>query len=145
MNLSIRPVLLKDAETLAKLSGQLGYATRPQLMEERIRLVLKNPDHKGFVAEANGMVLGWIHAVYSLRLESDPFVEIGGLVVNQNNRNQGIGKLLVHTAIAWAKTVHCRTVRVRSNVVRAESHRFYEALGFEVIKDQKILDLKLPA
>ena len=37
-----------------------------------------------------------------------------------------------------------RKLRVRSNVVRDEAHRFYPALGFNLAKTQACYDTELP-
>ena len=44
---------------------------------------------------------------------------------------------LMEEAEQWARDKGCRSVRLRSNVVRAEAHAFYERLGYSVFKTQK--------
>ena len=90
------------------------------------------------VIASNEKIVGWIHGFYSLRIESDFFVEIGGLVVDENFRKNGIGKKLVDKVMEWSKLKNCEKVRVRCNVIRKESHKFYENIGFEINKEQKI-------
>jgi GNAT superfamily N-acetyltransferase len=36
----------------------------------------------------------------------------------------------------WAKARGCSTMRLRSNVVRKDAHRFYVNLGYEIVKRQ---------
>jgi GNAT superfamily N-acetyltransferase len=39
----------------------------------------------------------------------------------------------------WARGVGCGMVTVRSNLIREGAHAFYQRLGFEVIKTQRVL------
>jgi len=71
-------------------------------------------------------------------LESEPACEILGLVVDQNYRCQGVGRSLVAAVEAWAGSRGVTTIKVRSNMVRAESHPFYERLGYARVKSQHV-------
>jgi len=143
MNCSIRNATLHDREGLALLSGQLGYSSNPNEILLRLEALLKSPDHCVFVAVEEEKVRGWIHGFYALRVESDPFVEIGGLVVDENSRKKGLGKMLIEHVNLWAESKGCKDVRVRCNILRKESHDFYERLGFVENKVQKIFGKKL--
>ena len=143
MEIIIRDAEIKDSESITELSNQLGYETLHTDIQNRLKKIFENPDNCVFVATKNKKVIGWIHGFYSMRVESDFFVEIGGLVVNENFRKNGIGKKLVNKVIEWTESKKCSKVRVRCNVVRKESHRFYENIGFEMHKEQKIFDKPL--
>ncbi len=60
--------------------------------------------------------------------------EIGGLIVAQSDRGSGIGRRLMQYAQQWADEQGCRSVLVRSNIVRQEAHKFYEKIGYSNIK-----------
>ena len=83
-------------------------------------------------------VVGWVSAQRSLTLESGELYEITGLVVSASQRQQGIGKRLVQAAQAWADAQGATTMRVRSNIRRAESHPFYQSLGYMLDKTQHV-------
>ena len=140
MAIMIRTAIMADAAAIAELSGQLGYAANRDAIKERLTALIHHDEHCVYVAVLDDMVAGWIHGCYLLRVETDRFVEIGGLVVHEAYRNRGIGKELVETVIQWAETRQCRRIRVRCNVIRRESHRFYERIGFIENKQQKIFD-----
>ena len=130
-------------EFITELSNQLGYENQNADVKNRLKRILINTDNCIYVATKNGRIVGWIHGFLSLRIESEFFVEIGGLVVNENFRKNGIGKKLVDKVIEWSKLKNCEKVRVRCNVIRKESHRFYENIGFEINKEQKIFDKRM--
>lgn len=144
MNCTIREAGMQDVTALAYLSNQLGYASNAQEIQQRLEALLATSDNCVFVAQQEEKILGWIHGFYALRVESNPFVEIGGLVVEEKARKMGIGRQLVERIEQWAETKLCKDVRVRCNILRKESHMFYEGLEFVEIKVQKIYGKKLP-
>jgi GNAT superfamily N-acetyltransferase len=143
IKVSIKIAEINDSESITELSNQLGYKTRIIDIQNRLKKILENADNCVYVAIQNEKIVGWIHGFYSLRIESCFFVEIGGLVVNENYRKNGIGKKLVYKIIEWTKLKNCEKVRVRCNVIRKESHRFYQSIGFEINKEQKIFNKRL--
>lgn len=143
MKLSIREATLDDAVAIFVLSGQLGYATNEEDIRNRLRDILSNEDNCVYVARVDGKIIAWIHSFYARRIESEAFIEIGGLIVDEQYRKYGIGKALIERISDWAKSKECYHLRVRCNEVRKESHLFYENLGFEINKVQKIFNKKL--
>jgi GNAT superfamily N-acetyltransferase len=136
---STRSPQLSDVPRLSELSGQLGYPVSQVELGRRLTYLLTRPDHHLVLAETGrDQVVGWIHAVEQWVLESEPACEILGLVVDQNYRCQGVGRTLVAAVEAWAGTRGVTTIKVRSNVVRAESHPFYERLGYARVKSQHV-------
>ena len=137
--MKIRPAELADSPTLAILATQLGYPSTPEQIAARLADVLPRPENAVLVAEAetpDDQVIGWIHVAGHHGIETDPFAQILALVVDEQNRGGGTGAALVEAASAWAGRSGFRTLRVRSNVVRERTHRFYERLGFARIKTQ---------
>lgn len=55
-------------------------------IEERLKHISNQSDHIIYVMESNYVLLGWIHANVRFLIESPPFVEIGGLVVDSAYR-----------------------------------------------------------
>jgi GNAT superfamily N-acetyltransferase len=100
---------------------------------------MKNsPEHAAFVAESSGgPIAGWVGVFVQRTVESDPSVEISGLVVDELSRSRGVGLLLLQRAEQWAREKGCATVRLRSNVIRTRAHAFYERHGYEHVKTQK--------
>ena len=143
MEIEIQPITLRHALAVQKLSQQLGYALFLNEIENNIKEVILSNDHIALVAIADGEVAGWIHAFKAVFLESNPFVEVGGLVVDENYRSKGIGKKLVEQIKQWCVEKQISTLRVRSQVKRKEAHQFYLANGFTEIKEQKVFQINL--
>lgn len=137
--LSIRRATPEDAPAIASLATQLGYPSNSDSISTRLADLLPRRDHSLLVAQtAAGQVVGWIHIGTLRWIENDPAAEIGGLVVDAAHRGLRIGERLVAAAISWAVREGYGEIRVRSNVVRAQAHRFYERLGFARTKVQHI-------
>jgi GNAT superfamily N-acetyltransferase len=58
-------------------------------------------------------------------------------VVDEKQRSQGAGAQLLETAERWAKTKGCKSMSVRSNIIRKRAHAFYLRNGYEHYKTQK--------
>lgn len=133
----VRPMTPRDAEAVARLSGQLGYPSSPGDVERRFRTLAGDPDVALLVAEdGDGRVIGWIHAGVRRFLTSDTFAQIDGLVVEASARRTGAGRALVGAAEEWARGCGCSVLRIHSNAQRTEARPFYESMGYEVIKSQ---------
>jgi len=81
-------------------------------------------------------VVGWAHVFVHALVESDTFAEVGGLVVDERERGQGIGKGLMSRVERLARARGARNVSLRSNIIRKDAHAFYEKLGYRIIKTQ---------
>jgi GNAT superfamily N-acetyltransferase len=138
--MNVRHAIASDAAALAALSTQLGYPAQPEESSERLSALGAGAL---LVAEEDGSVLGWIHVCGIRFFQSPPFAEIGGLVVDEAARGKGVGRLLVQAAVRWAAEQGYGKLRVRSNVVREDAHRFYEREGFQRVKNQAVFDRKL--
>jgi GNAT superfamily N-acetyltransferase len=135
--LTIRTAVLEDAPSLAMLSGLLGYPVGEETLALRLRnLFAQNEDIVLVAQAAPGHVVGWLHGAQQELLESGRRCEILGLVVDAAYRGQGVGRQLVAAVEKWAATRGLEQMVVRSNVVRTESHPFYERLGYVRAKTQ---------
>ena len=131
-----RPARPEDAAGLVELVGELGYPSSNTEVDERLRRVLEREDHAVLVAVEGPRVLGFVHALEFLTLASDPCALISGLVVDRAARRRGVGRRLVEGAETWARARGLSAMRLRSRVTRLEAHAFYEALGYEPVKQQ---------
>ena len=108
-------------------------------MEGRLQSVLSRPDEVVLVAGTEREApMGWIHGAEQGFLESGRRCEILGLVVDSARRRAGVGQQLVEAMEKWALERGLAEISVRSNVARAESHPFYERLGFQRTKTQHV-------
>ncbi|MEE1947107.1 GNAT family N-acetyltransferase [Pedobacter sp. KR3-3] len=131
-----------EAQQLCELTTQLGYTNEPTAFAKRLQHLINSKADCIFIALADDKIVGWIHGAYQLTLESPPFVEILGLVVDADFRGQQIGKRLVDAVKIWSQAFEVEKIRVRCNIIRLASHEFYKRLGFEENKRQAVFDWK---
>ncbi len=134
---TIRPAILCDAEAIARLSNQLGYPSTEEETAQRLLHLNSQIGHAVYVAQADGRLIGWLHIYVNHSLLADTPAEVAGLVIDEKYRGRGVGRVLMEQAERWARERGCRSVRLRSNVLRSRAHAFYERLGYQVIKSQK--------
>jgi GNAT superfamily N-acetyltransferase len=138
MEVGVRRARSADAAKIAELSGQLGYPTSEKQMKARLKDVLGDKDGACFVAEStDDGLIGWIHVSTTPLLEVERRAEVNGLVVDETVRSQGAGALLLAAAEKWARGKRCKSMSVRSNVLRERAHGFYLRNGYEHYKSQK--------
>lgn len=139
-DVKIRRAALNDAAALALLAEELGYPSSPPAIAERLTALSVSANDAVFVAVLGLTPVAWIHVAMVTLLESDRHAEIRGLVVTSSLRAHGLGAQLVARAEEWARAQGVSRIRVRSNAVREQTHRFYERLGYAVKKEQKVFD-----
>jgi GNAT superfamily N-acetyltransferase len=133
----VRRATPADAASVARLCVQLGYAASVDEAEARLRMIDSRPDQLVLLAESGGAVVAWIDLHIEHSIAAGKTVQIAGLVVDENHRGSGVGRLLMRHAEEWARSNGCSSLRLRSNIIRSQAHEFYEKLGYKVTKTQK--------
>jgi GNAT superfamily N-acetyltransferase len=141
---AVRMAQPHDSDRIAELAEQLGYPCTGKEVQERLSQMRDANQHAVFVAELpTGQIAGWIGLYVFRAVELETVAEISGLIVDENIRSCGIGKMLLDAAEEWARHVGCRVISVRSNVKRDRAHQFYTNNGYEHTKTQKELRKKI--
>lgn len=141
--MNIRGVNLTDARELTKLSSQHGYEISVADVQKNLEILLENKDHAIFVIEIDGEIAGWVHIHGRYLIDIAPFAEIGGLVVDENHRRLGYGKILMCKSEAWARENSYHEIRLRSGGQRKVAYKFYKSIGYEYEKWQNVFSLRL--
>lgn len=140
----LRSIKESDVADVSLLCAQLGYPSTKEQVLVRMRRLLKNKDHRMFVAEtATGKVVGWVHVHGRRSLIADPFAQVSGLVTDERHRGQGVGRMLMEKAEEWARDQGYGDVLLYTNAVRIDAHRFYQRLGYEADKTSYLFHKKL--
>ena len=143
MKVSIRECTINDSQALAELAARLGYPCTVEVARSRIGTYFGNPSRTVIVAEIDGKVIGWtsLDVVEHFYVESR--VEISGFVVHKDFRSLGIGERLMDEVEKWVKTHGQSRLRLYTNSIRKDAHRFYERLGFEKRKESYVYEKSL--
>ncbi len=139
----VRKALPADAKRVAALCKQLGYDASVEEVKARIETFPNLQRGMVIVALKDDNVVGWIQTSVKTAIESGDIAEITGLVVDESCRGLGIGKILVGEAERWARESHFPNLRVRTNVVREETHRFYIKENFKELKRQTVFQKEI--
>jgi len=140
----IRPATKRDLADLTRLSEQLGYPATRAEMAQRLDDLLYRESHIVLVAQnPQGVVIGWLHGFIRRLLMTDAHIEVGGLIIDEGYRGQGIGNKLISACESWAYDKAIDTILVRSNIVREDAHRFYHRIGYQTLKTSLIFKKEL--
>ncbi|HEX6749241.1 MAG TPA: GNAT family N-acetyltransferase [Longimicrobium sp.] len=130
-SITIRGAREDDAPALAELATHLGYPTDAAAMGGRLERVAAMPDHRTFVAERGGTVVGFVGVMRGWTYTSDDaYARILALVVAPGERGRGTGAALVDAAERWARGVGAGSIHVTTALHREGTHRFYERIGY---------------
>ena len=142
--LKVRDATLADSTAIASLSEQLGPAPSTVAVESTLREILASPGHRALVAEdASGRTVGWVQIFRKALLQTGPYAEISGLVVDAAHRRTGVGRALLAAAEDWCRSNSLRSIRVRTNTLREDAAAFYAAAGFDLQKTQRVFSKEL--
>ena len=142
----IRPMRSHDAAHVTELIKELGYQrTFLEVVEWIESVSARSEEQSAFVACAGDAVVGWIELSIERRIQSAPYTLIGGLVVKDGFRRQGIGLRLCEEAESWSWDHGVAVVRVTSRSTRLGAHRFYERNGYHLTKLSHVFEKERPS
>ncbi|MBI5116213.1 GNAT family N-acetyltransferase [Candidatus Poribacteria bacterium] len=123
----MKGLIIKTSEAEARGASTLAEYEK---VFERIRI---DPNHKLFVAEMEGRVVGAadLLLVPNLSHRGLPWALIENVVIDESMRRKGIGRELVKHLIDVAKKSGCYKIGLSSDRKRTAAHRLYESLGFD--------------
>ena len=131
--MEIRNTKLEDLDGVFELLNEL-YENKIEYSEfaKKYKESLENSNFYEIVAIEKNKVVGvLISRVINMLAKKKNILFIDDLIVNENCRNTGIGKLLIQTAITYAISRDCGALELTSMIQNINAHRFYENNGFE--------------
>ena len=130
--IEIRPCTPQDGAAVSALLSELGYEVSCGAAAERVQRLNATGSDPTFIACENSRPLGLValHRCGVIQYPK-PVVRITALIVHQQARRRGIGRLLIDHALRWATQGECELVELTSALNRTEAHAFYRDLGFE--------------
>lgn len=132
----VRSAYYDDAERIMILSELLGYPLKENRFCENLKKLINHPQHLILVICINSKVYGFIHLCEVINIITDPYCEIMALIIDEEKRGMGLGRLLLEESIEWVKNKKICTIKVSSNIVRIKAHGFYIKNNFQLIKTQ---------
>lgn len=91
------------------------------------------PNYRLFVACENDAIVGTfaLLVMHNLAHQGTPSAIVEDVVVSESHQSQGIGRDMMHHAMALAREADCYKLVLSSNQKRERAHAFYESLGFQ--------------
>lgn len=91
------------------------------------------PNYRLFVACENDAIVGTfaLLVMHNLAHQGTPSAIVEDVVVSESHQSQGIGRDMMHQAMALAREAGCYKLVLSSNQKRERAHAFYESLGFQ--------------
>ena len=120
-----------DAPRIVELIEQLGHPIDDKQVRRNLTALKKLGETPLVATLETGIVaLIGLHRMVTIHRDA-PVGRIPVLVVAEEARGHGIGRLLVDAAEQWCRKHGCKLIEVTSNDRRAEAHAFYRHLGYE--------------
>jgi GNAT superfamily N-acetyltransferase len=128
--MQIRRATIDDAETIARLLGELGYPTSAEAIPARLHVLDAEGSAVFIAADGDGMAVGLAAATRHSALHTDaPVAYITALVTSSSARGRGVGRALVGACESWAREQGCGRLSLTSAEQRADAHAFYPRVG----------------
>ena len=127
----VRPANEGDELVVQELLDQLGYGLTVEEVRTRLALLAASRTDPVLVASEEDGAVGLIaiHCATMLH-HTDPVARITALVVRDDVRGKGVGRILVNAAADLAGQAGCGILELTTAIHRTESQAFYKALGF---------------
>ncbi|WP_256936787.1 GNAT family N-acetyltransferase [Vibrio diabolicus] len=146
MEVNIRQVTPDDLDAIFELNLQINvlhFANAPEAFvapseDDRAFLIqaLENDERLFLVAEHEKEVVGFLTAMITQNetvsfLIKDPICRVGTIVVNEEQKQQGIGRQLLEACEQWARDANATQVRLEVMEFNQSAQRFYDKQGFK--------------
>ncbi len=127
--------IFKELTTLEEMLIQhpLLQQLQPKLTYEEYKSMLPEMIRYGYFQVGvfeNDKCIGlsgiWINA----KLYSGKYLEMDNVIIDENYRSKGVGKLLTDWCIHKAKETNCKKVMLDAYLENEKAHQFYEREGF---------------
>ncbi|WP_428391820.1 GNAT family N-acetyltransferase [Lichenicoccus sp.] len=127
----IRKAAAQDRQAVRDLLGQLGYAFTVEDVEDRLNLLAGTGTDPVLLAIRDDDIVGLIALHFAIILHArEPVARVTALVVRDEERGAGLGRLLVDAGDDLARQAGCSVLELTTAVARTEAHTFYRKLGF---------------
>ncbi len=119
-----------NALCIQRLLLQLGYDSNE--LELKSALSQQDQHSEVFIAKSGAQVIALMSLIYFYYFPlQKPLCRITAIVVDENIRNNGVGKMLIDFALSQAKENACAQLEVTTSLARKATQAYYERIGFK--------------
>lgn len=137
MSVRVRQATAADLPSVLAMYAQPdmdnGQVLAIKEAEELLAQFSHYPNYRLFVACDANRVVGTfaLLVMHNLAHQGTPSAIVEDVVVSDAHQSQGIGRVMMHHAMALAREAGCYKLVLSSNQKRQRAHAFYESLGFQ--------------
>ena len=132
-SLEIRRFELSDIKVVYELLNELySGKIKFDIFERIYKDKLENRFSYNIVAILNGKIIGLLISEISVKMHrSKKCSFIDDIIVDKDYRGNGVGKLLLESAVNYSIEQDCEVIELTSYLSNEDAHRFYENNGFK--------------
>ena len=127
---TIRPAEAKDQDSVFGLARDFAtsFAVEEEALHSSFSALIGDPNAYFAVAEVGKNVIGYVLAFSHITFYANGSVAwVEEIMVEASHRQQGVGKVLMHSVHAWAESWGCKLVALATR----RAAPFYETLGYQ--------------
>jgi len=147
MSFIVREGQKKDVQSVFDLIVELAiFEKEPEAVDITVDDLLrdgfsKNPKFKFFVAEEQNKIIGLALIYERYSTWKGRTIHLEDLIVTQNKRKQGVGKLLYKAFLAYAHSLGVKRVGWEVIDWNTNAINFYKSTGATIIEDWSIVQM----
>ncbi len=127
----IREAVVKDAEQIATLLGELVYQNTKEFSKEQIKELSDSEIDSMFVAEIKDKIIAFVHLhIAKILHEPGKLGRVMAIVVSKDYSRAGVGRKLMYFLESIAFEAGCTKMELTSGSHRKGAHKFYKNLGY---------------
>jgi aminoglycoside 6'-N-acetyltransferase I len=129
----VRPLRREDLPAYLALRRELW----PEAGEEGVEALLEDLQQAAFVAEVEGELVGFVEVglrPYAEGCETSPVGYLEGWYVRPPWRRQGVGRVLVERAEAWARDQGCTEMASDAQLENLPGQEAHRHLGYQEVE-----------
>lgn len=146
MDLIIRLATLDDVKDILHIYAEALDNGKVISVEKAQEIFLKQqqyPDYQVFVAIHEQQIVGTFALLImeNMAHNGTPSAVVEDVGILPMLQGKGIGKMMMESALKYAKEKGCYKMSLSSNLRREKAHQFYESLGFKKHGFSFLMDL----
>ena len=140
LNLGFRKARAADIPAIVRMLAEDPLGTTrekigdplPDAYSKAFACIEADPNNELIVTELDSEIVGVFQITYvpNLTYQGSWRALIEGVRIRPKARKQGVGKLMIESAIARARARGCSLVQLTTDKSRPDAKQFYERLGF---------------
>jgi GNAT superfamily N-acetyltransferase len=132
MNITFNTVDSKDILEILPLLSIINTKTPSEILKKRVLEMVNYQNYECVAAFDNGKMIGICGLWYSTRHYIGKSVEPDHVIISEEYRGQGLGKLFFKWIYEYTKEKGCEAMELNTYTSNNKSHKFYYNEGFNI-------------